>query len=254
MKTLFDIQIKKVYTRELYAQEFGSQPDTYNPALPPKSWVGSGAFKIFDYDKGAIVDITVPGSQDGVNIPGVKSYPAYIVAPTKASAGGSIINPIYMSMQSDAQTLMTELNGINLQQEDQPGFPTTYPADELRRDWYFILNGQSVNVGALLLMKNVNGVGAPGRWDLTKSTPVWISEQPALPPAVTLPPVGVPISLPDGAAIIYLAFPGVGWVVQMPGDQAPGTSPASGGAASDSLMAQETNRLVKAIAAIYHIS
>ena len=61
------------------------------------------------------------------------------------------MNPIYLSLESDARALMTELGGNSLQQEDLPSFPATYPGDEPRRQWYFLVQGQAVNVGALLL-------------------------------------------------------------------------------------------------------
>ncbi len=41
------------------------------------------------------------------------------------------------------------------------------------------MRGQSVNVGALLLTRNAQGVGAPGHWDVSSPQPVWVPDPPA---------------------------------------------------------------------------
>ena len=126
---------------------------------------------------GILRQIVMPAQEAAtVNLPGAIQYPPYVVAPTFATRGGSSLNAIYLSLESDARALMQELGGDNLQQEDLPSFPASYPNDELRRPWYFLLQGQPVNVGALLLSRNAQGVGAPGHWDVSSPQPVWVPD------------------------------------------------------------------------------
>src|SRR5207237_7106672 len=102
-----------------------------------------------------------------------------VVAPTLATRGGSTLNAIYLSLEADAQVLMTQLGGTGLRQEEVSSYPASYPNNEPRRQWCFLAQGQPVNVGALLLMRNARGVGAPGHWDVSSPQPVWIPDPPA---------------------------------------------------------------------------
>ena len=164
----------------------------YDPARLRKSWFDStvdvsdpdnvAVYRIVAQDQngnGILRQIVMPAQEAAtVNLPGAIQYPPYVVAPTLATRGGSSLNAIYLSLESDAQALMKELGGDNLQQEELPSFPATYPGDEPRRPWYFLVRGQPVNVGALLLSRNAQGVGAPGHWDVSSPQPVWVPDPP----------------------------------------------------------------------------
>jgi hypothetical protein len=115
-----------------------------------------------------------------VNLPGTLSYPAYTVAPTQATRGASGINPLYLSLESDAQALMAELGATSILDEGNTAvFPVVYPPNELRRVWDVVFQGQPLNVGALLSGKYAKGIGAPGHWDTTHGNVVWVADPPA---------------------------------------------------------------------------
>jgi hypothetical protein len=185
-----DLALFKTYSRDSYRTVFGLEAAAYDPARLLKSWFDStvdvsdpGNVAVYHVvaqtpsGGGILRQIVMPAQEAAtVNLAGAIQYPPYVVAPTLATRGGSVLNPIYLSLESDAQALMTELGGSSLQQEDLPSFPATYPADEPRRQWYFMARGQAVNVGALLLTRNAQGVGAPGHWDVSSGQPVWVSD------------------------------------------------------------------------------
>jgi hypothetical protein len=187
-----DLVLFKAYSRDSYRAAFGVEAPAYDPVRVLKSWFDStvdgsdpsnlAVYRILAEDQsgnGLLRQMVLPAQEAAtVNLPGAIRYPAYVVAPTLATRGGSVLNPLYLSLESDAETLMAALSGSNLQQEDLPSFPATFPTDELRRQWYFLVQGQPVNAGALLLMRNAHGVGAPGRWDVSSPQPVWVPDSP----------------------------------------------------------------------------
>ena len=149
-----------------------------------------------------------------VNLPGAVLFPAYVVLPTNATRGGSVINPIYLSMEPDAQALMTALGGTGLSDEGAtPVFPVVYPPDEPRRLWDFSFKGAGVNVGALILSRCANGVGAPGQWDTSGSEPIWVPA-PAAPNGLddTRPPRPMPVRALLPNEKIQVSLMGVGVV------------------------------------------
>jgi hypothetical protein len=187
-----DLALFKIYSRESYRTAFGVDAPAYDPARLRKSWFDSSVdlsdpgnvavYQVVAQDQngnGTLRQVVMPAQEAAtVNLPGAIQYPPYVVAPTLATRGGSVLNAIYLSLETDAQALMTQLGGSGLQQEDLPSFPASYPTGELRRPWYFLSQGQPVNVGALLLSRNAQGVGAPGHWDVSSPQPVWIPEPP----------------------------------------------------------------------------
>jgi hypothetical protein len=188
-----DLALFKSYSRESYRAAYGLEAPAYDPARRPKSWFDStvdvsapdnvAIYRIATQDSngnGILRQIVMPAQEAAaVNLPGAVIYPPYIVTPTRATRGGSTLNAIYLSVESDAQAIMKELGGDSLQQEVLASFPADYPAEELRRPWYFLFRGQAVNVGALLLGRNAQGVGAPGHWDVSAPEPVWVPDPPA---------------------------------------------------------------------------
>lgn len=187
-----DLALFKSYSRESYRAAFGVEAPAYDPTRLRKGWFDSTAdvsdpnnvavYHVVAQDQngnGIVRQVVMPAQEAAtVNLPGAIQYPPYIVARTLATRGGSSMNAIYLSLESDAEALMKELGGDHLQQEELPSFPATYPAEESRRPWYFLLRGQPVNVGALLLARNAQGAGAPGHWDVSSPQPVWVPDPP----------------------------------------------------------------------------
>ncbi len=184
-----DLALFKEYTRESYSTTFGVEAAAYDSTRVAKSWFDStvdvstpdnvAVYRVAGQDQngnGIFRQVVMPAQEAAtVNLPGAIQYPPYVVAPTLATRGGSTLNAIYFSLESDAQALMKELGGDHLQQEDLPSFPASYPSDELRRPWYFLVRGQPYNVGAVLMNRNAQGVGYPGHWDVS-SGPVWVPD------------------------------------------------------------------------------
>jgi hypothetical protein len=227
--TIQDLALFKSYSRESYRAAFGVEAPAYDPARRRKSWFDStvdvsdpnnvATYRIAAQDQngnGILSRIVVPAQEAAtVNLPGAIQYPPYVVTPTRATRGGSSLNAIYLSLESDAQALMKELGGDNLQQEELPSFPADYPSDEPRRLWNFQIQGQTVNVGSLLLSRNAQGIGAPGHWDVSAPQPVWVPDPPGPTGADdTRPPWEMPVRdlLPNEQ--LYLGLLGIVGVVR----------------------------------------
>lgn len=181
----------RIYTRESYLAEFGVQAPAWDPARLRKTWFDTtvdtsdpanvAVYRILAPDQSGNWgprQMVIPASEAAtVNLPGTLTYPAYTVAPTQATSGGSAINPNYLSLEADARALMETLGGSGLVAEmGNAMFPIVYPASEPRRVWDFLVNGILVNAGALLLAQNANGAGAPGHWDASRGEPAWVAD------------------------------------------------------------------------------
>jgi hypothetical protein len=177
------------YTRDSYLAAFGVQAPAWDPTRVRKSWFDSTVdtssptnVAVYNFaapnavNVYAIQQMVLPASDAAtVNLPGAITYPTYVVASSDATRAGVGLNPNYLSLESDAQTLMTTLGGTQLIDEGLgTAFPTVYPLDEPRRLWAVLFNGLPLNAGLLLLMQNANGIGAPGRWDTSTGDPTWI--------------------------------------------------------------------------------
>jgi hypothetical protein len=190
---ILDLALFKAYSRDSYRAAFGVEAAAYDPTRVRKSWFDStvdvsdpsnvAVYRVVAQDQngnGILRQMVMPAQEAAtINLPGAIRYPPYVVAPTLATRGGSTLNAIYLSLESDAQELMMQLGGTGLQQEELPSYPASYPSDEPRRQWYFLAQGQPVNVGALLFTRNAQGVGAPGHWDVSSPQPVWVPDLPA---------------------------------------------------------------------------
>lgn len=227
--TIQDLALFKSYSRDSYRTAFGVDAPAYDPGRRRKSWFDStvdlsdpanvAVYRIAAQDQtgaGVVRQVVMPAQEAAaVNLPGAIQYPPYIVTPTRATRGGSTLNAIYLSLESDAQALMKELAGDTLQQEDLPSFPTDYPSEEPRRSWSFLVQGQPVNVGALLLKRNAQGVGAPGHWDVSTPEPVWVPDPPGPTGADDArPPREIPIRDLLSNEKLYTALMGILGVVR----------------------------------------
>jgi hypothetical protein len=203
------------YTRDSFRSAFGVDAPAWDANRLSKTWFDSTIdvsepnsvvnYQMIGQDSTGtwvVLPYTMPASEAAtVNIPGVVSYPPYVIEPTNATRGGSAINPAYLSLESDARTVMLALSGTGLFDDGATTvLPNIYPPDEPRRSWSFLWNGRALNVGQLLIQQNVKGVGAPGHWDVSSGSPVWVADP--LPPSGlddTRPPRPMPVRalLPD---------------------------------------------------------
>jgi hypothetical protein len=185
-----DLALFVSYTRDSYLAAFGVQAPAWDPSLATKTWfdttvdtsnpANTATYNIVALSSSGVwglTPLTMPASEAAtVNLTGSVTYPAYVVAPTDATSGGAVINPAYLSLEADAQSLMNSLGGSNLTEETgNAAFPIVYPADEARRIWDFYVNGVLCNAGQLIAQMNANGVGAPGSWQIAATGPVWVS-------------------------------------------------------------------------------
>jgi hypothetical protein len=197
------------YTRASYRATFGVEAPAWDPVRLAKSWfdstvdntqpAGTAHYLTVGQDAtGAwtVLPYSMPTAEAvSVNIPGLIVYPSYVISPTEATRGGSPINAAYLSLESEAQALMAALSGTGLFDDGATAvLPNVYPADEPRRSWSFLWNGRAINVGQLLVQENAHGVGAPGHWDISSGSPVWIAD-PAPPSGLDdpRPPRPVPV-------------------------------------------------------------
>jgi hypothetical protein len=178
------------FTRDTYQAAFGIQAPAWDPTRLRKTWFDSTVdtsnpanvtvYKILGRDQNfnwAITEMVMLSSEAAsANLPGALTYPAYVITPSEVTRAGTGINPLYLSLESDAQALMAVVGGTGLLDEGSGGgvFPTVYPANEPRRLWDIVFEGHPVNVGALLALEYANGIGAPGSWDSSSGEPVWI--------------------------------------------------------------------------------
>lgn len=189
-----DLGLFSTYSRDSYLVAFGVQAPPWDPMRVRKTWFDTtvdtsapgnvAIYKIAAPDQNGVWglrQIVLPAQEAAaVNLPGAIAYPAYVAAPTRTTTGGSLIDAMYLSTETDARSLMTALGGSGLVAESgNAAFPIIYPPDEPRRMWDFTVNGVVCNAGALLTSEYANGVGAPGSWQDSANGPVWISDPPA---------------------------------------------------------------------------
>ena len=204
-----ELGLFSTYTRDSYRVSFGIEAPPWDPSRVTKTWFDStvdtsNPANIATYqtialnqtDQWAMGPLVLPAPEAAtVNLPGIVVYPPYVVVPTDATRGGSVINPIYLSMELDARAMMALFGATDLSDEGATAeFPVLYPPDEPRRMWDIVFKGGAVNVGALQVALNANGVGAPGQWDTSGSEPVWVPA-PAAPSGLddTRPPRPMPV-------------------------------------------------------------
>jgi hypothetical protein len=188
-----DLALFQTYTRDTYLAAFGMQAPPWDASRPPKFWFDSSAdlsapgnvsaYKIFAVDSSgtwALRQMVLPAAvAAAVNLPGAFTYPRYVISPTDSTRGGSPQNPLYLSLESDARTLMAALGGSALVDEGATVyFPVFYSADEPRRMWAILLNGHQQNVGELLAGRSARGIGSPGHWDTSAGFAVWVADPP----------------------------------------------------------------------------
>lgn len=174
----------EIFTRDSYFKKFGKPAPPADPNRRPKAWLGVGTFW-FPQDQ-SLIRLSVPVNENEVNIDGAGPFEKFVLAPTKTHTadGGpeALYNPLYLSHEADARALMAELGGSNLADDGQVGGPwpaLVYDPNDPRREWEFnAANGVRVNAGSLLYVRHQQGVGSPGRWDLSGQLPTWVPAHP----------------------------------------------------------------------------
>jgi hypothetical protein len=184
-----ELGLFSTYTRDSYRALFGIEAPAWDPSRVTKTWFDStvdtsnpaniAIYQTITLNQSAqwtMSPLVLPAQEAAiVNLPGAAVYPAYVVMPTSATRGGSVINPLYLSMELDARAIMAEFGATDLSDEGATAqFPVLYPPDEPRRMWGIVFKGGAVNVGALQASSNANGIGAPGQWNTSGSEPVWV--------------------------------------------------------------------------------
>lgn len=192
---VLDLSLFKTYTRDSYLAAFGVQAPAYDPSRRIKAWFDSTVdasdpeeavvYKILSTDKNgapSIKQIALTSKEAStVNLPGVVTYPSYVIAPTQASRGPALLSPGFLSLESQGREIIAAVGRGDLVDEgttDQ--YPVIYPAGEPRRMWAILIGGTQTNAGALLQDRNARGVGSPGHWTLPPNGGVaWIADPPA---------------------------------------------------------------------------
>ena len=198
------------YSRASFLAQFSVQAPNWNPAFPAKYWFDTSGTAPSSYLMPDLIDPTgTSGEQPltindpitglpraltlaeaaAVNIPGLQTYPPYEIAPSDIiqQSTGAILTGTYLSTFAQAVALCAAVGlavsfggpGATIVDMDPGGEQAyTYPATEQRR-WYGIIwQGQPLTVGTILAQQNSQGVGYPGTWNLTGSTPTFVFAQP----------------------------------------------------------------------------
>ena len=185
----------RVKPRDAYVQAFGVPAPNWDPSWPAQYWFDSSVdvskpdnMAVYEsvQNQGAaasIVQVHYPAARAAVvNIPGLNTYPAYVIAPTDAKLGGNPMNPELLSTREDALALAAVL-GIPPSKvvETSMGLQVSYPPTEFRRMNAIMYGGTGgftgipMFAGELLKQQNAKGVGHSGSWNLTPQGAVWTS-------------------------------------------------------------------------------
>ena len=170
------------YDRASYLAEFGVQPPDEDPTKPYKLWFATDSpasisHWVKDPNTGSVSYTPITGVMDlaSVNIPGYRTYPAWVNSPT-SPAIQIFQNQIQavpgntLCLQSEAVEIASEIGGV------LNGFgPQTYVWNgELRRPWQIQMpDGSGHNAATLAAMRWANGVGSPGSWSGSSNDPIW---------------------------------------------------------------------------------
>ena len=214
------------YNRAGYLHAAGFQCPSYDPAKLTKAWAATE-----DEDGNPITKstkevtfhdwwpqgnnlpawevLTLTGEEAiSFNIPGLKPYPVYVIAPTQAFQAGTNdpIQPVQLSTMEQAFALAASWGMTSAQaaaaiadtyDQQFPSNPIVYNGETRR--WLTIAWPDPmsntgiilINVGEQLQLMYAAGVGAPGSWVTSgpayvanSDNPLWVSTQPTEPPPI----------------------------------------------------------------------
>ena len=181
------LQTFQSYTRASYLAAFGVQAPSFDSTRPEQNWFDSTAaafpatlemsywqIQLTPSVDGStapaqVVPLTIPAAQAATpNVPGVVTYPPYIVAPTTAMSGPALVTPTVLSDYSDALALAVALG---LPASAVIAGPALTWNGETRGDWMIVLPGNPnpYYVGSLIAIQYANGIGWPGTWSVRNS-------------------------------------------------------------------------------------
>jgi hypothetical protein len=186
MKNIRDLNIFETYTRATFRQKFGEEPPPFDPSKPIKRWMDpkpapSPEYTVFRDGRFELLKMS-QGEAAALNLPGMTEYPAYAIPPTAAVMVSIIdgqtwpIPPETLSSAAEAAKLAADLKlSPDAVTENTYGGPyfIDYRGDS-RRQHLIEVKGARYNVGALLKMRNVNGVNSPGMWGHSGAELAWV--------------------------------------------------------------------------------
>jgi hypothetical protein len=196
--SLAELELFPRLTREGYRERHGEQAPAWDKTRRIQRWFDTAAlegegdprermvsYEVFDAAKGEFRTMRMTAWEAGTpNLPGVVSYPKYVVAPTRAVLRSVIdgtetpLNPNYLCELEEARQVAREL-GVDeggVRQSDFGGPWRHVWNGETRRLWTVEWKGMRLQASVLLMMRHQQGVGAPGHWDVSGAEPVWIAE------------------------------------------------------------------------------
>ena len=198
----------------------GKQAPPWDPQRRRKYWAdpvyeGSASKELQSYkifENGEMISISMTKAEAGsLNLPGAYAYPTWIQPHTAATSDGQVMGPNSLSTQKQATELAVELG---LEMAENTDHRVSWNG-EVRRMYQVKFKGSWVNVGLLLEQRNSEGVGSPGRWDLTGDRMVWLPE-PRTDNGVYDPRPSVPVpcrNLYDYEVIKLAGGPVKSWVI-----------------------------------------
>jgi len=201
----------KAFNRISYKAIRGREAGPYDPNRDIKLWEDdnapkghAAAYSTWTQNEApAYVHFSLPGwIARSVNLPpDLTHYQPWNPLPSDAvvMSGGvavSPINPDYLATETEADDLYAALGGIGGVQlwtpDPGPGDIHVQYGEDPRREFQFYWGAakQVVIVGLLLKQMYINGVGAPGEWNITGAEPRWIpAPPPVLPPTYKVVPM-----------------------------------------------------------------
>jgi hypothetical protein len=184
------------FSRPTYLATFGEEAPNWDKARQIKRWFDSTALPVgsnpnevmppylgWDSVRREFVHFSLTRLEASqVNLPGFRVLPKFEEAPTDAMVvgpyglnGSVAVNSI--CAEADARKVMEEVGGTNLR------MATTFMGggpffivwgSETRRQWMLTWKGNDIQCESLIRMRNAQGVGGPGVWNLDGSFPVWV--------------------------------------------------------------------------------
>lgn len=196
------LQLFPRLTRASYLDLYGEQAPAWNRERRIKRWFDTSVleglardgaqkkvvYEVFDPATGTIAPLEMTAEEASLpNLPGAMSYPKHQVAPTQAVVRNTVtgeewpLNPALLCEHFEAVALAREL-GLPAAAVGETVFGGPYFGyrwnGEARRLWVIDWRGVSLQAALLIAQRNAHGVGAPGRWDVQGTEPVWKADAP----------------------------------------------------------------------------
>lgn len=203
-------------TRALFLQTFGEEAPDWDKTQRIKRWADTSLldnpnidpdtyivpYMFFDVDSQNVTTVkrmTMTARQAAaINLPGLHSYPKFINPSTSTAV---IISPEgdrspmggdQLSTADQAKVLLADFPGSTTAQNGITGYSIQWN-DEQRRNYEITFNGDTHNVALMIKQRYAQGVGSPGHWVMTGSSPVWVSEVLNQEPQDLRPEIPMPI-------------------------------------------------------------